>query len=102
MICDRSGGRPVGSRVGDHAVVLGGSVAGCLAARTLAEHYSAVTVIDRDDLLGAAGPRRAVPQGSHIHALLARGQQILDEIFPGFTEELVGLGAPVGDFGTSL
>jgi 2-polyprenyl-6-methoxyphenol hydroxylase-like FAD-dependent oxidoreductase len=91
----------VGS-VGDHAVVLGGSIAGCLAARTLAEHYSEVTVIDRDELLGADGPRRAVPQGSHIHGLLARGQQILDELFPGFTEELVGLGVPVGDFGTSL
>ena len=43
-----------------------------------------------------------MPQGHHIHALLARGQQILDELFPGFTDELISRGVPVGDFGTTL
>ncbi|SCL34438.1 2-polyprenyl-6-methoxyphenol hydroxylase [Micromonospora nigra] len=88
--------------IGDHAVVLGGSIAGSLTARMLADHYREVTVIERDELAGVTGPRRAVPQGHHIHALLARGKQILDEVFPGFTEELVSIGVPVGDFGTSL
>ncbi|PNG23813.1 FAD-dependent oxidoreductase [Streptomyces cahuitamycinicus] len=92
----------MGGYIGDHAVVLGGSIAGSLAARMLADAYREVTVIDRDELTGASGPRRAIPQGHHIHALLARGQQILDELFPGFTEELVSIGVPVGDFGTSL
>ena len=91
-----------GEHLGDHAVVLGGSIAGSLAARMLSQAYRTVTVIDRDDLSGPVEPRRAIPQGHHIHALLARGQQILDEMFPGFTEELVSLGVPVGDFGTSL
>src|SRR5579863_7720602 len=88
--------------MGDHAVVLGGSIAGLLAARVLADAYEQVTVIDRDVLYGAPGPRHAVPQGHHIHALLARGQQILDELFPGFTDELASCGVPIGDFGTSL
>jgi 2-polyprenyl-6-methoxyphenol hydroxylase-like FAD-dependent oxidoreductase len=88
--------------VGDRAVVLGGSIAGSLAARILADAYREVTVVDRDDLTDRAEPRHATPQGHHIHALLARGQQILDEIFPGFTDELVTLGVPTGDFGTSL
>ncbi|MFF8939100.1 FAD-dependent oxidoreductase [Streptomyces paradoxus] len=88
--------------VGDHAVVLGGSIAGSLAARMLADAYRKVTVVDRDELTDGSDPRRAVPQGHHIHALLARGQQILDEMFPGFTDELVSLGVPIGDFGTSL
>ncbi|MGK4584678.1 FAD-dependent oxidoreductase [Kitasatospora sp. HPMI-4] len=92
----------MGNHVGDHAVVLGGSIAGSLAARMLADAYREVTVIDRDELTGAVGPRRAIPQGHHIHALLARGQQILDEVFPGLTEELMSIGVPVGDFGTSL
>jgi 2-polyprenyl-6-methoxyphenol hydroxylase-like FAD-dependent oxidoreductase len=92
----------VAGYIGDHAVVLGGSIAGSLAARMLSESYREVTVFDRDELGGVTGPRRAIPQGHHIHALLARGQQILDEIFPGFTEELVSIGVPVGDFGTSL
>src|SRR5919107_1025616 len=92
----------MGNRLGEHAVVLGGSVAGSLAARMLSPAYRTVTVIDRDHLSGPAEPRHAVPQGHHIHALLARGQQILDELFPGFTEELVSIGVPIGDFGTSL
>jgi 2-polyprenyl-6-methoxyphenol hydroxylase-like FAD-dependent oxidoreductase len=92
----------MGNYVGDRALVLGGSIAGLLAARVLAEAYRNVIVVDRDAVAGTTGPRRAVPQGHHIHALLARGQQILDELFPGFTDELIGIGVPVGDFGTSL
>lgn len=82
----------------EHAVVLGASMAGLLAARVLAEHYRQVTVVDRDTL--AADParlRRGVPQAGHIHALLGRGQQALEELFPGLTGELAGRGAPVGD-----
>jgi 2-polyprenyl-6-methoxyphenol hydroxylase-like FAD-dependent oxidoreductase len=92
--------------VENHAVVLGGSIAGSLAARVLADRYDHVTLVDRDTLSTSddaeSVPRRAVPQGHHIHALLARGQQVLDELFPGFTDELVSIGVPTGDFGTSL
>jgi len=90
------------AHIGDRAVVLGGGIAGLFAARVLSEAYSEVTVVDRDTLTGAYGPRSAIPQGHHIHALLARGQQILDELFPGITKELIACGVPVGDFGTSL
>ncbi|GIE67574.1 FAD-binding monooxygenase [Actinoplanes palleronii] len=83
-------------------MVLGGSVAGLFAARVLAEHFTEVVVVDRDPLLDATGPRRAVPQGHHIHGLLARGQQILEELFPGFTAELAAAGVPTRDFATSL
>jgi 2-polyprenyl-6-methoxyphenol hydroxylase-like FAD-dependent oxidoreductase len=86
----------------NHAIVLGGSIAGTLAARMLSESYRQVTVLDRDHFSAGAAPRRAVPQGRHIHALLAKGQQILDELFPGLTDELAALGAPTGDFGTTL
>jgi 2-polyprenyl-6-methoxyphenol hydroxylase-like FAD-dependent oxidoreductase len=86
----------------NHAVVLGGSIAGSLAARVLADTCERVTVIDHDVFPDVIQTRRAVPQGHHIHALLARGQQILEQIFPGFTDELISRGVPVGDFGTSL
>jgi 2-polyprenyl-6-methoxyphenol hydroxylase-like FAD-dependent oxidoreductase len=36
--------------VGAHAVVLGASMAGLLAARVLAEFYESVTVVERDEL----------------------------------------------------
>jgi 2-polyprenyl-6-methoxyphenol hydroxylase-like FAD-dependent oxidoreductase len=81
----------------DHAVVLGASIAGLLAARVLSETYPQVTVLDRDALAPGVEPRRGVPQGRHVHALLARGQLVLEELFPGLTEELVEAGAPVGD-----
>ncbi|HWM00735.1 MAG TPA: FAD-binding monooxygenase [Actinophytocola sp.] len=82
----------------DHAVVLGASMAGLLAARVLAEHYRHVTVVDRDTLaVGPDRPRRGVPQGGHLHALLGRGLQALEELLPGLTEELIGKGAALGD-----
>lgn len=83
--------------VGDHAVVLGGSVAGLLAARVLSEHYARVTVVERDLLQAAGGHRRGVPQGRHVHGLPPRGGALLDELFAGFTEELVVAGAETGD-----
>jgi len=84
-------------QIGDHAVVLGGSIAGLLAARVLAQGYGQVTVIDRDELVDTPTHRRGVPHGHHIHALAARGQQVLEELFPGLTTELIADGAPAGD-----
>ncbi|WP_158883396.1 FAD-dependent oxidoreductase [Amycolatopsis anabasis] len=82
---------------GRRAVVLGGSMAGLLAARALAESHVDVTVVDRDPVKGVTEPRRGVPQGAHAHALLARGQQVLEELFPGLTKELATAGIPMVD-----
>jgi len=82
---------------GEHAVVLGASMAGLLTARVLSESFSQVTVIERDVLPAGAGQRRGVPQGRHLHALLCRGGQILDDLFPGLTKQVAEAGAPVGD-----
>jgi 2-polyprenyl-6-methoxyphenol hydroxylase-like FAD-dependent oxidoreductase len=84
-------------QIGDHAVVLGASMAGLVAARVLADAYVQVTVIDRDELPEASTHRRGVPHGRHAHALLARGQQALEELFPGLTAELIAQGVPTGD-----
>jgi 2-polyprenyl-6-methoxyphenol hydroxylase-like FAD-dependent oxidoreductase len=84
-------------QIGDRAVVLGASMAGLLAARVLADTYGQVTVIDRDQLPETSMHRRGVPHGRHLHALAARGQQALEELFPGLTAELVAHGAPIGD-----
>lgn len=76
-----------------HAAVLGGSVAGLLAARVLSDTFATVTVYDRDDLPTSGGGRKGVPQGEHSHGLLARGGQILEELFPGFIRALADQGA---------
>ncbi|MGH3962701.1 MAG: FAD-dependent oxidoreductase [Pseudonocardiaceae bacterium] len=82
---------------GDHAVVLGASMAGLLAARVLVDGYDRVTVVDRDVLPAGFADRRGVPQGGHLHALHARGRELLDELFPGFTGHLVQAGAITAD-----
>ena len=82
-------------KIGDHAVVLGASMGGLLAARVLADAYERVTVVDRDLLPERAADRQGVPQGRHAHALLARGAQILDELFPGLLADLAAAGVPV-------
>lgn len=87
------------NQVGKRAVVLGGSMAGLLAARVLADAYADVVMVDRDTLTGVTDARRGVPQGRHAHALLARGAQILEELFPGLTRELVEAGMPRLDMG---
>lgn len=87
------------SQVGNRAVVLGGSMAGLLAARVLADAFAEVVVVDRDKLTEVSTARRGVPQGRHVHGLLARGQQILDELFPGFTDQAIASGVPTGDLG---
>jgi 2-polyprenyl-6-methoxyphenol hydroxylase-like FAD-dependent oxidoreductase len=84
---------------GDHAVVLGASMAGLLAARVLADFYDRVTVVERDTLPADPVNRRGVPQGKLIHAALARCTQILDELFPGFVGELKAVGVESWDDG---
>ncbi|BBY65870.1 FAD-dependent oxidoreductase [Mycolicibacterium helvum] len=85
------------AELGSHAVVLGAGIAGLLAARVLAEFYESVTVIDRDGLPDRAEQRTGVPQGRHLHSLLARGTQAIGELFPGLLGELGAAGAVVDD-----
>jgi 2-polyprenyl-6-methoxyphenol hydroxylase-like FAD-dependent oxidoreductase len=84
------------TQIGDRAVVLGAGMAGLLAAQVLADACGQVMVIDRDQLPETSRHRRGVPHGRHLHALAARGQQVLEELFPGLTAELVAHGAPAG------
>lgn len=83
-------------------MVLGGGMGGLLTARVLAESFGQVSIVDRDALIGVDRPRRGVPHARHAHALLARGQQILEELFPGLQAELIGAGIPAGDIAGNL
>jgi 2-polyprenyl-6-methoxyphenol hydroxylase-like FAD-dependent oxidoreductase len=82
-------------RAGEHAIVIGASIAGLLAARVLADAYDRVTVLDRDRLPdGVTENRRAVPQGRHAHGLQLGGQEALEDLLPGFRADTMSEGAP--------
>ncbi len=76
-----------------HALVIGSSMAGMLAARVLSDHFSSVTILERDTLTAETEHRRGIPQAQHLHALLACGLQIIELLFPGMRQELVQAGA---------
>lgn len=80
-----------------HAIVIGGSMAGLVAARVLADHYRQVTLVERDTFPATGEQRRGVPQGRHTHGLLASGRRVLDRFFPGISDDLLKGGAVPGD-----
>jgi 2-polyprenyl-6-methoxyphenol hydroxylase-like FAD-dependent oxidoreductase len=83
-----------GESIRGHAVVVGASIAGLCAARVLSDFYDRVTLFERDDLPSTPGNRTAVPQGRHVHLLMARGAAEFDALFPGLLDEMVAAGVP--------
>jgi len=88
--------------LGDTAVVIGASVAGLAAARTLSDFYNHVVLVDRDRLPDTAVPRRGVPQGPHAHVLAAAGVPAFETLFPGFLDEMVAAGGTAVDISSEL
>ena len=52
------------------------------AARVLSDFYDRVTVYERDELPAGPANRTAVPQGRHVHLLMARGAAELEVALP--------------------
>ena len=77
----------------NHAVVIGASVAGLLAACAVSNHFDKVTILEREVLPPPGQGRKAVPQGRHLHALLPGGLAAIERLLPGFQAELVAGGA---------
>lgn len=76
----------------DRVVIVGGSVAGLVAALAAAETFDQVIIIERDELEFSAEPRRGVPQGNQVHALLSAGMDSLLEFIPDLPEQLAAEG----------
>lgn len=76
-----------------HAVVMGGGLAGMLAAHVLARHAETVTVVERDVYPDGPGHRRGVPQAHHAHVLWSNGARLIDGLLPGTTDRLLAAGA---------
>jgi 2-polyprenyl-6-methoxyphenol hydroxylase-like FAD-dependent oxidoreductase len=82
----------------DTACVLGGSIAGLMAARVLADHARAVVIIERDDVQTGGSPRTGVPQAEQGHVLLPGGFAQIERWLPGFTSAAQERGALLVDF----
>jgi flavin-dependent dehydrogenase len=78
----------------DHAVVVGGSLAGLLAARVLTDHFDRVTLIERDRYPVDPVYRPGIPQSRHLHVLWTRGLELLEHLFPGLEKTLLSAGVP--------
>lgn len=89
---------PLDSR--GHAVVIGASIAGLLAARVLQNYFQQVTVVDQDTDTETPSPRKGVPQGRQAHVLLAGGASALARLFPNLFSELLEQGSTVVDIST--
>lgn len=74
--------------VGSHALVIGGSMGGLLAARVLSDYFEQVTIVDRDIFPTTPDHRKGVPQSHHAHALLASGHYVINHLFPGIMDDL--------------
>jgi 2-polyprenyl-6-methoxyphenol hydroxylase-like FAD-dependent oxidoreductase len=85
-----------------HAVVVGAGMAGLLAAQVLAGHFEQVSVVDRDRFPDQPGFRRGVPQSRHLHVLLGRGLECLEQLLPSFEADLGAAGAQVVEGSESL
>lgn len=81
------------SKLIGRAIVIGGSIAGLLSARVLADRFETVIVIDRDKLPDRPEARQGVPQSVQPHVLLTKGYRIFKELFPDIDRQLIDRGA---------
>ncbi|MFJ5265293.1 FAD-dependent monooxygenase [Streptomyces sp. NPDC088387] len=80
-------------RASGHALVIGGSMAGMLAAAAVADHVTSVEIIEAHELPEGPEPRTGVPQAVHIHFLQTGGCEAIDDLLPGCTDALIAAGA---------
>lgn len=77
----------------DTVIVIGGSIAGLLAAAATAPHARRVVVVERDELPVDPGPRPGTPHAAQSHMLLSSGREALERLLPGAVADLLAKGA---------
>ncbi len=80
------------------AVIAGGSLAGLVAAKALAETFDKIDIYEADLEPQHIAPRKGVPQGQHVHGLLKGGADALTQLFPNLPQDLRAQGAASADF----
>ncbi|WP_405973880.1 FAD-dependent oxidoreductase [Streptomyces sp. NBC_00988] len=80
-------------RLSTRAVVVGGSLAGMLAAAAVKDFVDTVEIIEAHDLPEGPKSRPGVPQAAHFHVLLSGGANAIEDLVPGTVKELLSAGA---------
>ena len=78
-------------------VIAGGGMSGLLVAAAVSPYAERVTIVERDRLPEAPEPRRGVPQGRQVHALLGAGQDAMATLLPGIVQDFEAAGARMVD-----
>ncbi|HUS31806.1 MAG TPA: hypothetical protein VMZ53_25065 [Kofleriaceae bacterium] len=75
----------------EHAIVIGGSMAGLATAAALASRFERVTIVERKPV--PDGVASVAPHGRLPHVLLRGGFDALSRLLPGLLEEMHAAGA---------
>ncbi|TPV42239.1 FAD-dependent oxidoreductase [Bacillus dicomae] len=84
------------------AIVIGGSMAGKLAAKALSSAFKEVIILEAGERWDGKASRKRVPQSNHPHVLLKGGEKAIEELFPNITNELIEAGSIVNNFTRDL
>ncbi|MBD2866986.1 FAD-dependent oxidoreductase [Paenibacillus arenilitoris] len=77
----------------ERAVIVGGGIAGLLAAKVLSGFFGEVVIVDRDAFPQEPDNRAGTPQAFQPHRFTPRSRLILNRLFPGFIDALIKHGA---------
>ncbi|WP_216892273.1 FAD-dependent oxidoreductase [Nocardia alni] len=78
-------------------IVVGGGMSGLLAAAAASPYVQRVVIVEKDEFPAQPGPRRGVPQGRQVHALLGAGQDAMAKLLPGIVDDFEAAGARMVD-----
>ncbi|WP_144466485.1 glutamate synthase [Bacillus nitratireducens] len=84
------------------AIVIGGSIAGKLAAKALSTTFEEIIILEAGEEWNGIDTRKRVPQSNHPHVLLKGGEKAIEELFPTITNELIEAGSIVNNFTRDL
>ncbi|PEX81863.1 FAD-dependent oxidoreductase [Bacillus cereus] len=84
------------------AIVIGGSIAGKLAAKALSISFKEVIILEAGEKWDGKATRKRVPQSNHPHVLLKGGENAIEELFPTITNELIEAGSIINNFTRDL
>lgn len=80
---------------GSKCIVVGAGIGGLSAAAALSPYFESIKIIEKDRLSDFPTNRKSTVQSNHLHSLLIAGQNVLENFYPGITEDLKNAGGVI-------